>query len=75
MLMPYLDYILDKEVVIQSTKQSVTTIKERLNKRPIDYAKNTIDFLNGLTKEELKNTNIKDKISIITWARKLVNKH
>ena len=74
-LRPYLDYILDKEMVLQSTKQSVTVVKERMNKNPIYYAKNTIDFLNGLTEEELKTTNIKDTISIIKCARKVVNKH
>ena len=50
-------------------------MRERLNKKPIDYAKNSIDFLNELTKDELKTPNIKDKISIITWDRKVVNKH
>ena len=44
-----MDYILDKEIVIQYAMKSVTSMKERLNKKPIDYAKNTIDFLNGLT--------------------------
>ena len=66
MLMPYLDYILDKEVVIQSAKQSMTIVRERLNKKPIEYANNAVDFINGLTKEELKTANIKDTISIIT---------
>ena len=61
--------------MIQSSKQSVTIVKETLNKNPIDYARNTIDFLNGLTEDELKEDNIKDKIYIITWARKVVNKH
>ena len=28
-LMPYLDYILDKEIVMQSAKKSVTAVKER----------------------------------------------
>ena len=55
MLMPYLDYILDKEVVIQSAKKSVKAIKERLNKKLIDYAKNTVDFLNGLTEEDIED--------------------
>ena len=50
-------------------------MKERLNKNPIDYVENTIDFLNGFTEEELNRTNIKDRISIITWARNVVNKH
>ena len=71
----YLDYILDKEIVMQDAMQSVTTVKERLNKKPIETANNTIYFLNGLTEDELKTTNIKDTISIITWARKVMIKH
>ena len=34
-LRPCLDYILDKQIVIKSAKQSVTVVKERLNKNPI----------------------------------------
>ena len=70
-----MDYILDKEMVIKSSKQSLTIVKERLNKNPIENANNTIDFLNGWTKDELKAANIKDRISIITWVRKAVDKH
>ena len=33
---PYLDYILDKQIVIQSARKSVATVKEVLNKKPID---------------------------------------
>ena len=32
-------------------------------------------FLNGLAQDELKAANIKDIIYIITWDRKVVNKH
>ena len=53
----------------------MTTTIEKLNKKPIDYANNAIKFLNRWTKDDLKNANIKDKISIITWARKVVNKY
>ena len=74
-LRPYLDYILDKEIVIQSAKLSVETLKERLNKNPIETANNTIKFLNVLTEDKLKATNIKDRISIITWERKVVSKN
>ena len=74
-LRPYLDYILDKEIVMQETRQSVTVVKEVLNKNPIDTTNNTIDFLNGLTEDYLKAANIKDKISVIKWAKKVVNKH
>ena len=64
---PYLDYVLDKEVVIQSSRKIMTSPREKLNKNPIDYANNAINFLNGLTEDNLKNANIKDRKSIITW--------
>ena len=74
-LSPYLDYILDKERVIQEAKQSVRIVKEEMNKNPVDYAKNAIEFLNGIIEEEIRKDSIRDKISIITWARKVVNKY
>ena len=37
----------------------MTTATEKLNKKPIDYAKNSIKFLNGRTEDDLKNANIK----------------
>ena len=51
---------------MQDSRQSVTTVKEVLNKNPIDNANNTISFLNGLTEDYLKEASIKDRISIIT---------
>ena len=51
------------------------SIQRETNQKPIDYANNDIIFLNGLTEDDLKNANIKDIISIITWARKVVNKY
>ena len=74
-LSPYLDYILDKEIAIQEANQSVTIVRERLNKNLVNYAINAIDFLNGLTEEEIRTTNIMNMISIITWDRKVVNQH
>ena len=49
--------------------------KETLNKNLVDYANNAIKFLNGLSKDDLKKENIKDRLSIMTWARKVVNKY
>ena len=65
----YLNYILDKEIVIYSTKQSCTAVKEVLNKKPIDTTNNTMNFLDGLSEYDLK------KISLITWEMKVVGKH
>ena len=49
--------------------------RERLNTKPVDYANNAINFLNGLSEDDLKKENIKDRISIMTWDRKVVNKY
>ena len=48
-LRPYLNYILDKEIVTHADKQSCMAVKEVLNKKPIDTANNTVSFLNGLS--------------------------
>ena len=72
---PYLDYILDKKIVMYSSRQSATIVKERLNKNPIETTNNFIHFLNGLTEDEMKSTNIKDRTSIITRERKVMSKH
>ena len=74
-LKPYLNYILDKEMVINDARQSCIAVKEALNKKPVDTSKNTVNFLNNLSKEYLRTMGIKEKITVITWARKVVGKH
>ena len=72
---PYLDYILDKELVIYSSRHALTVARENMNKKPFDCAKNAINFLNSLSEDDLKKSNVKDRISIMTWARKVINKY
>ena len=67
---PYLGYILDKEVVIHSSRKVLTIARQNLNKRLVDCAKNAIDFLNSIWEDNLKKANSNDIISIITSARK-----
>ena len=43
--------------------------------KPADTTKNTINFLNTLSKEELRMMEIKDRMTSITWHRKGVGKH
>ena len=62
-------------MVINFVKQSCTTMKEALNKKPMDTTKNTINFLNTLSKEYFRTMGIKDRITVITWDRKVVGKH
>ena len=72
---PYLNFIKDKKMVINAVRQSCVAIKEALDRKPTDTTRNTINFLNTLSKEELRTMGIKDKIVVITWARKVVRKH
>ena len=72
---PYLDYVLDKELVINSSRQVMAVAREKLNTNLVDYTNNAINFLNGLSKDDLKKANIKDRIPIMTWAMKVVNKY
>ena len=50
-------------------------LKHVLNKKPMDTTNKAIKFLNSLTKEEIKKANIQDRVLVITWARKVVNKY
>ena len=74
-LRPYLNYILDKEIVIHAAKQSCSAVKEVLNNKLIDTSNNRVSFLNGMLDDDLKTMNIKDNILVITWERKVVVKH
>ena len=50
-------------------------MKPVLNKKSRDTTQNAIGFLNSLTEEDIRKDNISDKISTITWARKVVRKY
>ena len=62
-------------MVINTIKQSCTAVKEYLNKNTVDTTNNKINFLNTLSEEGLRTMGIKDKITVITQARKVVGKH
>ena len=62
-------------MVTNSSKQSCTTMRDALNKDPVGTTKNIINFLNTLSEEYLWTMGIKDMITMIIWARKVVGKH
>ena len=47
---PYLDYMLDKEVVIHSSMKIMVVSREKLNKNIVEDANNSIKFLNVFQK-------------------------
>ena len=74
-LRPYLDFILDKDIVTQEDRHNFMMVKQFLNKNPIDTSNNAISFLNSLTEEEIRKANIQYRILVIMWERKVVNKY
>ena len=59
---PYLDHILDKELVIYPSIEVLVVVMEKINKNKIEYANNVIYFLNLLSENDLKKANIKEWI-------------
>ena len=62
-------------MVINVDKQSCTMVNEAFNKNLVDTTKNTINFLNTLFEKYMRTIGIKEIITVITWARKVVGKH
>ena len=46
-----------------------------MEKRPLATAQNTLNFLNSLTYQKLHEMGIKDRVSIVMWAKKIIHKH
>ena len=72
---PYLNFIKDKETIINIARQNYAVMKETLDKRLVETPQNNISFLNTLLEEELKTMGIKDKITVINWEKKCIRKH
>lgn len=50
-------------------------LNETMTKRSPDIAQNAIGLLNSVTSDQLQILRVKDRISIIMWAIKVMNKH
>ena len=53
-------------MVIHVAKQSITTFKEKLNNKPVDYVKNAIEFVTRMIEEEIRKAGIRGKVYVIT---------
>ena len=62
-------------MVISLARKSCTVVKESLNRKAADTTHNIINFINSLSKEELKTMGIKDMIAVITWEKNSIGKH
>ena len=71
----YLNYIDDLCGLIDSAQQRLRVVNEHMAKRPLATAQNTLDFLNSLTYQKLHDMGIKDRVSIVLSAKKIIHKH
>ena len=46
-----------------------------MEKKPLNTAQNALNFLNSLTYQKLQEIGIKDRVAIVLWSKKFINKH
>ena len=46
-----------------------------MEKKPLNTTQNALNFLNSLTYQKLQEIEIKDKVAIVLWSNKFINKH
>ena len=71
----YLNFIDDQNILINLAHQRLKLVNEHMERRPLATAQNTLNFLNSLTYQKLHDMGIKDRISIVLWAKKFIHKH
>ena len=46
-----------------------------MEKKPLNTTQNALNFLNSLTYQKLQEIGINDKVTIVLWSKKFINKH
>ena len=72
---PYLDMVEDKAALTMKALQKCAVVNETMTKRTSEIAQNAINVLNTATNEQLQALGIKDRITTMIWARKVICKH
>ena len=65
----------DKNVIVDLALQRCKLVNENIDKNPLDTSQNVVNFLKNLTYEYIQEMGIRDRLAIILWARKFINKH
>jgi hypothetical protein len=50
-------------------------VNETLAKKPSEWAHNDINLLNSIPTSELQTIGVKDRTTLIIWARRIISKH
>ena len=64
-----LNFINDKDSIAITTRSRCTIVNETLAKKPSEWAQNAINLLNSIPTIELQTIGVKDRTTLIIWAR------
>ena len=71
---PYLDYIVDQESGMKVARHDIFTVKQGLNKKPMEITQNAVNFLRNLSEEQTSMYGIQNIVAFNSGARKVVGK-
>jgi hypothetical protein len=58
-----------------TARSRCTVVNETLAKKPSEWAQNAINLLNSIPTVELQTIGVKDRTTLIIWARRVIAKH
>ena len=71
----YLNFIDDEIALVNLATQILKLANEIMEKEPLNTTHNTLNFLKPLTYQNLQDMGIRDKVAIMLWEKKFINKH
>ena len=71
----YLNFIDDKSALVNPSAQILKLEDETMEKKSLNTVHNAVNFLNSLTYQNMQDIGIKDRVAIVLWAKKFINKH
>jgi hypothetical protein len=71
----YLNFINDKDSMATTTRSRCTVLNETLAKKPSEWEQNAINLMNFVPTSKLQTIGVKDRTSLIIWARRIIAKH
>jgi hypothetical protein len=71
----YLNFINDKDNMAITARSRCTVVNETLAKNPSEWAQNAINLLNFVPTADLQTIGVKDRTTLIIWARRIIAKH
>ena len=71
----YLNFINDKYSMSITARSRCIVVNETLAKNPSEWAQNAINLLNSIPTAELPTIGVKDRTTLIIWARRIIAKN